>query len=133
MLCFTFSFSTLQELKTSKCKEILEKIEDIEESIYEKLPQNPNFPQKTNFDSPKFQTKHKSDNNGNQLSSGIAPQNASINSEQTNERKVPQLTLNINSNLLKKSSMAKTPRVQIANFNYVLDSPQANTSTYVYR
>lgn len=135
LLTFSFNFSSLADLKQSKCKDILEKLEELEESIYERLNVQPIFKEDSSANSPINQSNVKgnkallhvySDNNFQKYTQN--------NSEQKNSKKVPNLSLNTLSSVpLKKSTMAKTPRLQISNFNYVTDSPRDNGSKGLFK
>jgi len=134
VLAYIFNFSSLVDLKNSKCKEILEKLDELEESIYERLHVQPVPREDSYANSPIDQISMKENRKIKQTFSDNALQSYCQRNEQKMANKVPNLILNtLSSGPSKKSTMAKTPRLQISNFNYVTESPQDDESKGLYK
>ena len=113
-VAFSFIFSSLDELKDDKCKNLLERLDEIEESIYEKLNVRA-MPTSESFANSPMNASHSRGNNQDFSLLSIvlsANQGADRNSKRSG------LRLNLTSlpsTLLKSSTMDRTPRLQIDN------------------
>jgi len=130
-VAFSFMFLSLAELKNDKCKSLLEKLDEIEESIYERLNVK-TMPKSESFvNSPVNMNTSKGTNQDFSLLS------IDLTTNQPTDRNIKRSALRLNLNslpstLLKSSTMDKTPRLRVDNLKNVPDlaSDDQNKTAY---
>lgn len=128
-VAFSFMSLSLAELKNDKCKSLLEKLDEIEESIYERL----------NVKTvPKSESFVNSPVNMNTSKQDFSLLSIDLTTNQPSDRNTKRSALRLNLNslpstLLKSSTMDKTPRLRVDNLNNVPDLASGSQNKIAYK